>query len=263
MNISFRSAAFACVALLGLAACSEPRAPINDLSDLAGKEFAIPTGTVVDQLVRSKFPDARFKYYNSVMDSALAVKSGKAAAAAYDEPILRNIASRNPDLKVLPEPITIDEYGFAVRLGDQALKDAIDAEVAELRQNGGYQEMMNRWLPARGEPGPMPVLPEGTGEVLRFGTAAITEPLAYYDANRKVVGFDVEIATRVAARLGRRLEIVDMEFGAMIPALVAGKVDFIGACITITPERAKGVLFSESYYTGGISALVRDESAAQ
>jgi polar amino acid transport system substrate-binding protein len=48
-----------------------------------------------------------------------------------------------------------------------------------------------------------------------------------------------------------------MDFGAMIPALMAGKVDMIGACITITAERRKSVLFSDTYYVGGISALVR------
>jgi polar amino acid transport system substrate-binding protein len=117
--------------------------------------------------------------------------------------------------------------------------------------------MLSRWLPDVGEPAAMPEIPEGSGEVLRFGTAAVTEPFSFYDGEREVVGFDIEIARRVAARLGRRLEIVDMEFGSMIPALIAGKVDFIGACITITEERAKSVLFSNSYYTGGISALVR------
>ena len=50
---------------------------------------------------------------------------------------------------------------------------------------------------------------------------------------------------------------MNLEFGALIPALIAGKVDLIGACITITEERAKQVLFSAPYYTGGISALVR------
>jgi len=53
------------------------------------------------------------------------------------------------------------------------------------------------------------------------------------------------------------LEVVNMDFGAMIPALTAGKVDMIGACITITEERAKKVLFSEPYYNGGIAALVK------
>ena len=241
-----------------LAACSgSERAKITDVAQLDGKEFAVPTGTVADQLVRAKLPKAQFKYFNTVLDAAMAVKGGKADAAAYDEPILRNIAGKNPGLVVLPQPITVDEYGFAVRLGDTALKEAVDAVVAEARADGTYQQMMDRWLPKAGAPGSMPALPAGTGEPLRFGTSATTEPFSFVDGSQKVVGFDVEIATRVAARLNRKLEIVNMDFGAMIPALIAGKVDFIGACITITDERKKSVLFSESYYTCGISALVR------
>lgn len=247
----------AAIVISVMTGCSTEQKTIEKLTDLAGAEFAVPTGTVADQLVQAVITDAKFQYYNSVLDSAMAVKAGRADAAAYDEPILRNIAARNPGLVVLPDRITIDEYGFAVRLGDANLKAAIDAEVSELRANGGYEEMLGRWLPDVGEPAPMPEILEGSGEVLRFGTAAITEPFSFYDAERDVVGFDIEIARRVAARLGRRLEIVDMEFGSMIPALIAGKVDFIGACITITEERAKSVLFSDSYYTGGISALVR------
>ena len=45
---------------------------------------------------------------------------------------------------------------------------------------------------------------------------------------------------------------------ALAALLVSGKVDMIAACITITEERAKSVLFSEPYYTGGIAALVRE-----
>ena len=48
-----------------------------------------------------------------------------------------------------------------------------------------------------------------------------------------------------------------MEFGELIPALLSGKVDLIGACITISPERSEKILFSDAYYTGGIGALVR------
>jgi polar amino acid transport system substrate-binding protein len=103
----------------------------------------------------------------------------------------------------------------------------------------------------------MPQVPTGATGVLRFGTAAITEPFSFVDGSRQVVGIDIEIAARVAQKLDRRLEVVDMEFGAMIPALIAGKVDMIGACITITDERAQKVLFSAPYYTGGIAALVK------
>ena len=70
-----------------LSGCSK-REKITKLQQLDGKEIAVPTGTVADKLVLSKLPNAKFKYFNSVMDAALAVKSGKADAAAYDEPIL-------------------------------------------------------------------------------------------------------------------------------------------------------------------------------
>jgi len=240
-----------------LSACGD-REKITDFKQLAGKEFAIPTGTVADQLVLSTFPDAKFQYFNTVLDSAMAVKAGKADAAAYDEPILRNIAAKNPGLKVLPEKITKDNYGFAVKQSDVALKEAIDSVVAEIKANGTYDEMMNRWLPDVGEPAPMPVIEAGGEGVLRFGTAAVTEPFSFVDASRQVVGLDVEIAARVAKKLNRRLEIVNMDFGAMIPALMSDKVDMIGACITITEERAQKVLFSVPYYEGGIAALVSE-----
>ncbi len=227
---------------------------------LAGKTFAVPTGTMADQMVLKRFPDAKIEYYNSTLDCSLAVKDGKADAAAYDKPILMNIAGKNPGLVVLPEVIVDDNYGFAVRLDDIVLKDSIDKTLAVLKANGTYEAMNKRWFPASGEPGPMPVIEsDGRNEELRFGTAAVTEPMSYYDANKQVVGFDVEFAAHIARTLGKKLVIVDMEFGAMIPALIAGKVDMVGAGLSITAERAKSVLFSEPYYLGGLAAIVRDD----
>lgn len=241
-----------------LSGCNK-RAKTTNINQLDGKEFAVPTGTTADKLVLSKFPNAKFKYFNSVLDAALAVKAGKADAAAYDEPILKNIAAKNSGLFVLPEMITVDNYGFAVQLDKQELKKNIDAVVSELRKNGVYDAMKERWLPKTGNPAAMPdIKSTGSKGVLKFGTAAITEPFSFVDGSQKVVGFDIELAAYIAQKLDMKLEIVNMDFGAMIPALMAGKVDMIGACITITDERAKKVLFSEPYYKGGIAALVRE-----
>ncbi|MEI7615339.1 MAG: transporter substrate-binding domain-containing protein [Actinomycetota bacterium] len=246
------------VILTGIFGCSS-RAKITQLSQLAKKEFAVPTGTIADQLVLSKFPDAKFQYYNTVLDACLAVKSGKADAAAYDEPILRNIAAKNSELIVLPDMITTDNYGFAVALDATQLKNTMDEVIAQLKSDGTYDEMIKRWLPAKGNPAAMPAIElTGNNGTLRFGTAAVTEPFSFMDGNQKIVGIDIEFAMYIAQKLGMQLEITNMDFGGMIPALTAGKVDMIGACITISEERAKSVLFSEPYYTGGIAALVRE-----
>jgi polar amino acid transport system substrate-binding protein len=241
-----------------LSGCSK-REKITRIQQLAEKEFAVPSGTTADKLVLSRFPKAKFKYFNSILDAALAVKAGKADAAAYDEPILKNISAKNSGLTVLPEMLTTDNYGFAVQPGKAELKKSIDLVVGELRKNGGYDAMLLRWFPKSGSPAAMPEIKlTGSKGVLKLGTAAVTEPFAFIDGSQKVVGFDVELARRIAQQLDMTLEVVNMDFGALIPALISGKVDMIAACITITDERAKMVLFSEPYYSGGIAAMVRE-----
>lgn len=246
---------------LSLAACKGGSGKITELSMLGGgKTFAVPTGTVADQFVLAKFPDAKVIYFNSALDCALAVNSGKADAAIYDQPILKNIAAKNEGLSVLPEVLFDDNYGFAVEPQNKELKTAIDAVVADIKADGTYEDMMKRWFPEKGNPAPMPEIKlNGNKGVLRFGTAAVTEPLSFVDSSQKIVGFDIELAAYVAQKLDLQLEVVDLEFGGMIPALVAGKVDMIGAGLSITEERAKKVLFSESYYAGGIAAAVRSD----
>ncbi len=258
---AIHGAGIACLAVftlaLALSGCGG-REKITALSQLEGKEFAVPTGTMADQLVLSKFPKAKFVYFNTVLDCALAVKNGKADAAAYDEPILRNIAAKNDGIQVLDEMLTVDNYGIAVQHARPELKAAIDGLLAEMKADGSYEEMRSRWLPASGAPAPMPAIAlDGANGTLVLGTAAVTEPFSFVDGSQQVVGLDIEIAQRVAKKLGMKLEVVNMDFGGMIPALVAGKVDMIAACITITEERGQKVLFSEPYYRGGIAALVK------
>ncbi len=246
------------VMLLFIISCNK-REKITDLNQLAEKEFAVPTGTIADKLVQSKFPDTSFKYFNTVLDACMAVKTGKADAAAYDEPILKNIAAKVEGLTVLPDMITIDEYGFAVDKENVELKKVIDEVVASLNADGSYNDMMKRWLPEQGAPADMPQFDySGTDGILRFGTSAVTEPFSFIDGKQNVVGLDIEIASLVAKKMNMKLEIVNMDFGAMIPAVLSKKVDFIGACITISEERKQKVLFSEPYYKGGIAALVAE-----
>ena len=135
---------------------------------------------------------------------------------------------------------SVDQYAMAVRPDDRELKDAADALLAELRADGRYDEMKARWFPEKGKPAPMPEMAwEAPNGILDFGTCAVTEPFSFIDDSRRVVGFDVELASRLARRLGRELRIHNMEFGAMIPSLLSGKTDLIAACITVTGGRPR------------------------
>lgn len=91
-------------------------------------------------------------------------------------------------------------------------------------------------------------------EKLVMGTNAAFPPYEYYE-DEAIVGIDAEIAQAIAAKLGMDLEIADMDFKAIIPAVTEGKIDFGMAGMTVTEERLQSVNFSDTYATG-IQAII-------
>jgi arginine/lysine/histidine transporter system substrate-binding protein len=64
----------------------------------------------------------------------------------------------------------------------------------------------------------------------------------------EIVGFDVDIARHIATELGYDLEITNIDFNGLIPALQADRADFVMAGMTPTEERKQNVDFSDIYY---------------
>lgn len=94
---------------------------------------------------------------------------------------------------------------------------------------------------------------------LVMATNAEFEPFEYKD-NDKIVGIDVDIATEIASALGVDLEISDIAFESTIPALQAGKADFIAAGMTVTEDRKKNVDFTDPYFNASQAILVAKDS---
>ena len=86
-------------------------------------------------------------------------------------------------------------------------------------------------------------------------------PFEYVDTNGKPIGFDVDLANIAAQELGVPLEIKDMEFSGLIPALQTGKIDMIISGMTRTPGRAKTVSFTQPYFEAGLCALISNKKA--
>lgn len=62
-----------------------------------------------------------------------------------------------------------------------------------------------------------------------------------------VEGFNVDLINEIGRKMGRKIEIFAGEFSGLIPAMNAGKISFVGAPTTVTPERAQNLLFTEGY----------------
>jgi arginine/lysine/histidine transporter system substrate-binding protein len=88
-------------------------------------------------------------------------------------------------------------------------------------------------------------------DTLTMITSPDYPPYEYYDTKggeRKIVGFDVDIANYIAKELGFKLQVMESDFNGLIPALQANRADFVMAGMSPTPERLKNVDFSIIYY---------------
>ena len=98
-------------------------------------------------------------------------------------------------------------------------------------------------------------------ETLKMGTNASFPPYEFYDdESGEIVGIDAEVAAAICEKLGYELEIVDMDFDAIIPAVTTGKIDFGMAGMTVTEERMQSVDFTTSYATGIQVVIVKEDS---
>ena len=100
---------------------------------------------------------------------------------------------------------------------------------------------------------------EAAGGTLVMATNAEFPPYEYYE-DGDIVGIDVEIAKAIAAKLGMELQIEDMAFDAIIPAVTSGKADFGAAGMTVTEGGQSSVELTDTYANSSQVAIVKEDS---
>lgn len=81
-------------------------------------------------------------------------------------------------------------------------------------------------------------------------------PWAFKDKDGNLVGFEVDVAEKLAEDMGIEVEFVPTDWAGIIPALLTGKFDIIIGGMGTTPERALKVNFSLPYETFGNDLVV-------
>ena len=104
---------------------------------------------------------------------------------------------------------------------------------------------------------------EGTDteqKVLRVATEGAYAPFNYTDAEGNLAGFDVDIANALCEEMQLKCEITAQDWEGIIPGLKAKKYDAIIAAMSVTPERAEQVDFTEPYFTNSLVFIANKDS---
>jgi ABC-type amino acid transport substrate-binding protein len=96
-------------------------------------------------------------------------------------------------------------------------------------------------------------------ETLIFGTDPTYRPLAFYDENNNLVGFDIDLAEAMAKQLNVKFKIEAMAFDGLIPALQTGRIH-IEPEMAVRAKRKEQVDFTIPFFSQTNTSVVRKDS---
>ena len=210
-----------------LAGCGVPANTVHSVDDLEGKTIGVQLGTTGDI------------YAEDVKDAKVFVE-------------------KNDDLEILDEPFAEEEYAIAMKLDNTELQTAVNGALKELKADGTLDAIKANYVgeDAGKNPYKSPDNVSRDKGTLVMATNAEFPPYESKE-NDKVVGIDADMMQAVCDKLGYELKIDDMAFDSIISAVQSGKADVGVAGMTVTPDREKNVLFSDTYTSSSQVIIVR------
>ncbi|MBI3943726.1 MAG: transporter substrate-binding domain-containing protein [Chloroflexi bacterium] len=121
---------------------------IKSDKDLKNKAVGVQTGTTGDIAISKVVDDKNIKRYETVDLGFIDLASGKIDAMVADSPTTNNYvkdAQYQGKLKIAGAPFTYEQYGIAIRKGQADLKNAINAALKTLQDNGTLKNLATKW----------------------------------------------------------------------------------------------------------------------
>jgi ABC-type amino acid transport substrate-binding protein len=136
--------------------------PGNSLMDLANKKIGVVAGTsnerALNEALKLKVVAASVVPVKSREDGLGQLEAGTIDALASDRVLLVGLVAKSKDpkaLALLGDPLSYEPYAIVLPRGDWAMRQAVDAALAQIYKSPALPEIYNRWFAALGRPAPL------------------------------------------------------------------------------------------------------------
>ncbi|MBQ1409196.1 MAG: ABC transporter permease subunit, partial [Bacteroidales bacterium] len=198
---------------------------------LSGKKVGVVIGSIQDMVVTEMAPDADIQRVASYADLLAALENGKVDVAGFESLTLmfnKELTSKVDSVGAGLAPIPI---GACFRLDNSELQQDFNNYLADIKDDGTYQNILNRWTNAD-DPSALDIPKQrGTGKPLRVAIFPSMPPFNFI-CSGKPSGIEVDILTEWANRRNWKLEFLVMDFASQIPAVQTGKADMAMGAIS-------------------------------
>lgn len=253
----------AAAALLAVQACSPKAGPaereISSIADLDGLDVGVVLGSIGDMALTSEHPSIILHRFNTPALLFQAMEMGRLDAAYGDGTMsMDSHFAAKGMVEKFSGPYG-GEVGFGFSKENIELCDKFNVFFAELKASGTYDEILSRWIVDNADEVRMPAIPGETseGDPLEIGILGGNVPFSFVNSDG-FAGIEPELLRRFAASIGRTVVFHEYEVGALFASIATGKVDLISAFLYKTEERAKTILYSDTYYTCPMICFTRE-----
>lgn len=132
----------------GLVAMVKDGSSIQKLADLDGKKVTVQVGTKSVGFLQEHHPKVQRVEVEKNQEMFNLVDIGRADAAVTGKPAAYQYVRTRPGLKVLPEQLTTEEYGMALRKDEPELTKAVNKAIEQLKADGTYAAIVKKWFPS-------------------------------------------------------------------------------------------------------------------
>lgn len=121
-----------------------------DLVDIPNVRIGVKQDTTIERFARELFPEDAIRAYVDHPEAVAALLEGEVDATVHDSPFVRVWAATHPQherrVKPLLQPVTKENYGFAVRKGDPDFLTWLNLFIAQVENNGTLELLRHRYF---------------------------------------------------------------------------------------------------------------------
>ena len=121
---------------------------IKGVADLEGKIMGVQQGTTGDIYVSGDYGDEAVERYAKGMEAVQALTQGKVDAVVIDGEPAKQYIKEVEGLKIIDESYTDEDYAIAIKKGNTAMVEAVNAALAELKSEGKLDEIVAKYIQA-------------------------------------------------------------------------------------------------------------------
>lgn len=218
----------------------------------------------------SKVPLTNFTvtYYDSLKLMQMGIESGSIDRMSLYTNVANYVIANNDKYENVGDSTLknlSDNFCFAVRKDDTALKAELDKALGEMKADGSLDKLVKEYIidVDKGQAPPAIDIPmTEDADTIKVGVTGDLPPLDYVSADGKAAGFNTALLAEIAKRSGKNVELVDIDSGARASALSSGQIDVIFWVVVPTMEKLpadmdkpEGVELSDPYFKDNVEHL--------